>query len=74
MRWTSGEHVKTEASAVDHTAEVKTELQREVSHPPCYLTRKRVCPLNRGKACLRWAVGFATQGGVHFSLEFQGAL
>ena len=30
MRWTSGEHVKTEASAVDHTAEVKTELQREV--------------------------------------------
>ena len=30
MRWTSGEHVKTEASADDHTAEVKTELQREV--------------------------------------------
>ena len=30
MRWTSGEHVKTEASADDHTAEDKTELQREV--------------------------------------------
>ena len=30
MRWTSGEHVKTEASADDHAAEVKSELQREV--------------------------------------------
>ena len=30
MRWTSGEHVKTEALADDRTVEVKSELQREV--------------------------------------------
>ena len=30
MRWTSADHVKNEASADDQTAEVKTELQREV--------------------------------------------
>ena len=30
MRWTSREHVKTEASADDRTVEVKIELQREV--------------------------------------------
>ena len=30
MRWTSGEHDKTEALADDRTVEVKSELQREV--------------------------------------------